>query len=270
MNTFIVQDSGCPPDMALDHPSRPKPDFEALFEAAGDLIYTLDLRGTFTYYNKAAVQVLGFAPGTTEMLGMSFLDILTPASAVIAQKQFMQALKGQENTPFFEVEALHRDGSVVNLEVRSGALVRDGVLVGRQGIARNITEIKTLQAQVDEKSQRMTLIEERMRLAMGLYARIADLVSGEPVANHFGEEALRAVDVTLQRLSSERHAMNAADIRILQLLAKGMSNEAIATAVCRSPHTIKDNVKRIMQRLGARRRAEAVACAIKLGIISPE
>lgn len=257
-------------DMAIDPHARAKPDFEALFEAAGDLIYTLDLHGTFTYYNQAAAQVLGYAPGAKDMLGMSFLDILSPESAVVAQKHFMQALKGQESTPFFEVEALHRDGSVVNLEVRSGTLVRDGVLVGRQGIARNITEIKALQAEVVEKSQRMTLLEERMRLAMGLYARIADLVSGDAVQTPFGEDALRAVDVTLQRLSCERHAMTPADIRILQLLAKGLSNEAIATAVCRSPHTIKDHVKRIMQRLGAKRRAEAVACAIRLGIIALE
>jgi PAS domain S-box-containing protein len=240
------------------------PDFHALIEAAGDLIYTLDLQGRFTYYNRAAAEVLGYPAGSTAMLGVSFLAILTPASALLARTHFAQALKGLEATPFFEVEARHRDGGIVNLEIRSGAILREGVLCGRHGIARNITEIKALQAVVSEKSQRMTLLEERMRVAMGLYGRIADLVHAD------AENGLQAVENTLQKLSAERHGMSALDIHVLKLLAQGRSNDDIASEVCRSPHTVKDIVKRILQRLGARRRAEAVACAIRLGLIDTQ
>jgi PAS domain S-box-containing protein len=252
--------------------SRPRPpaapDFQALIEAAGDLIYALDLEGRFTYYNRAAAEVLGYPGGTQAMLGVSFLGILTPDSAVLAQHHFTQSLKGQQATPFIEVEARHKDGSIVNLEVRSGTVMSGGVAVGRQGIARNITELKSLQALVSEKTQRMTLLEERMRVAMGLYARIADLVHDD--GNRASGDALLAVENTLQRLGSGKHGMSEADITILKLLAAGHSNEAIAGIVCRSPHTIKDTVKRIMQKLGAKRRAEAVACAIRLGLISAD
>jgi|CXWL01.1.fsa_nt_gi PAS domain S-box-containing protein len=244
------------------------PDFQALVEAAGDLIYTLDLQGRFTYYNRAATVVLGYAPGATSMLGVSFLTILTPESAAVAQKHFAQAVSGHEPTPFFEIEARHQDGSIVNLEVRSGPVLRAGIVVGRQGIARNITEIKSLQAQVTAKSQRMTLLEERMRLAMGLYGRIADLVHGDSGGSVSSDEALVVVEDTLKHLSAERHGMAALDISVLKLLAQGRSNEDIARHICRSPHTVKDMVKRIMLRLGAKRRAEAVACAIRLGLIS--
>jgi DNA-binding NarL/FixJ family response regulator len=106
-----------------------------------------------------------------------------------------------------------------------------------------------------------------MRLALGLYARIADLVAGDHGTSVSGDDVLRTVDDTLQRLSGERHGMSAADINILQLLAKGHANEDIATAVCRSPHTVKDHVKRIMLKLGARRRVEAVGTMIRLGIL---
>jgi PAS domain S-box-containing protein len=240
------------------------PDFQSLIEAAGDLIYTLDLDGRFTYYNRAAAEVLGYPAGTRAMLGARFLDILTPDSAIVAERHFAQAMQGNETTPYVEVEARHRSGAVVNLEVRGGPIVQGGVLSGRHGIARNITEIKALQALVSEKSQRMTLLEERMRLALGLYGRIADLVHG---AANGGDAPLELVDSALQRLNSARHGMSAADITILKLLAQGRSNEEIAGIVCRSPHTIKDTVKRILQRLGAKRRAEAVACAIRLGLI---
>lgn len=253
------------PGPAPRPPAPAAPDFQALIEAAGDLIYSLDLEGRFTYYNRAAAEVLGYPAGTQAMLGVSFLGILTPDSALLAQHHFTQGLKGQPTTPFIEVEARHKDGSIVHLEVRSGTVLCEGVVVGRQGIARNITEIKALQALVSDKTQRMTLLEERMRMAMGLYARIAELVHDD--GQRAGGDALLAVEHTLQRLGSGRHGMSDADINILKLLAAGQSNEAIARTVCRSPHTIKDTVKRIMQRLGARRRAEAVACAIRLGLI---
>jgi DNA-binding CsgD family transcriptional regulator len=38
--------------------------------------------------------------------------------------------------------------------------------------------------------------------------------------------------------------MTALDITVLNLLAQGRSNENIAREVCRSPHTVKDMVKR--------------------------
>jgi PAS domain S-box-containing protein len=245
------------------------PDFQALVEEAGDLIYTLDLQGRFTYYNRAAAQVLGYPAGSADMLGVSFLKILTPSSAMLAKQHFAQALAGRVSTPFIEVEAKHRDSGIVNLEIRSGAIVRDGILCGRHGIARNITEIKSLQAMVAEKSQRMAVLEERMCLAMGMYARISDLVHANPRAGGAGDdEDMFMVEDALQKLSAGRHGMTALDITVLNLLAQGRSNENIASEVCRSPHTVKDMVKRIMLRLGAKRRAEAVACAIRLGLIA--
>lgn len=248
------------------------PDFETLIEAAGDLIYTLDLEGRFTFFNQAVERVLGYA--AADLMGQPFTQFLTPTGAAVALRHYQQGLAGQEHTPFFEVEARHRDGAIVHLEIRAGMLMRDGVLVGRQGIARDINEIKALQNIVNEKSQRMTLLEERTRIAMGMYARIAELVYDDLGPAHGGQPAgtseagLREIQNTLNRVAAEKHGLNAADLIILQLLAEGRSNGEIAEIVCRSPHTVKDSVKKIMQRLGARRRAEAVACALKLGLLT--
>jgi len=243
------------------------PDFEALIEAAGDLIYTLDLDGHFTYLNQAAERVLGSR--VVALLGMPFTEILTEASAQVASRHFRQGLMGQDRTPFFEVEARHRDGHIVHFEVRAGPLVRNGRLIGRQGIARDINEIKTLQSLVKEKSQRVTLLEERTHIATAMYARIAEQVYAAPGAGSAGGEMLQEVQHALDQLAAHKHGLSVADLRILGLLAQGHSNGEIADIICRSPHTVKDSVKKIMQRLNARRRAEAVACAIKLGLIAP-
>ncbi|CUI59837.1 hypothetical protein HMPREF3069_25350 [Achromobacter xylosoxidans] len=243
------------------------PDFEALIEAAGDLIYTLDLEGRFTYLNQAAERVLGFR--ARALMGLPFTEVLTENSAQIASRHYRQGVLGQDRTPFFEVEARHRDGRIVHLEVRAGPLMRGRQVVGRQGIARDINEIKALQSLVTEKSQRVTLLEERTRIAMAMYARIAELVHGAPEAGEAGDDKLREAQCMLSRLAAEKHGLSASDLKILGLLAQGRSNAEIAGIVHRSPHTVKDSVKKIMSRLGARRRAEAVACAIKAGLIAP-
>jgi PAS domain S-box-containing protein len=245
-----------------------EPDYRALVAAAGDIIYTLDLEGRFTSLNPAACRV--FEYGAQEMLGRDFVDFLTPESADVARRHFQQGLLGTENTPFFDVEGRTKSGRVIHLEVRAGSLLQNGVPIGRQGIARDISELKALQAQVAEKSARVALLEERTRIALGLYARIAGLAREDSGDGASADTALRQVQVAVLHASAEKIGLTAFDLRVLELLSKGRSNREIALHVHRSPHTIKDHIKKIMQRLGATRRAELVATALGLGLIPAE
>ena len=71
---------------------------------------------------------------------------------------------------------------------------------------------------------------------------------------------------------SQRPGTAASDItprerEILTLLARGLSNVAIGQRLYISSATVKFHVGNLMQKLGARRRAEAVYAASKLGLI---
>ena len=71
---------------------------------------------------------------------------------------------------------------------------------------------------------------------------------------------------------SQRPGATASDItprerEILALLARGLSNVAIGQRLYISAATVKFHVGNVMQKLGARRRAEAVYAASKLGLI---
>lgn len=243
------------------------PDYRALVEAAGDLIYTLDLEGHFTFLNTAAERVLG--QPVREGIGRHFTDFLTADSARVALEHFAHGLTGIESSPFFEVDAVRRDGSIVRLEIRAGALYRDGVMVGRQGVGRDITELKLLQSEVADKSQRLALLEERAQIAMSLYTRIASLTREDHGDAGSASQALRQVSEAVVRASAEKIGLNPGDLKILGLLSRGQSNREIARALNLSPHTIKDHLRKIMQRLNANRRAEAVAKALGLGLITP-
>ena len=244
------------------------PDYAALVEAAGDFIYTLDLEGRFTYLNRAAVRVLGYS--VEELLGKKFTVILTGPSAEVALKHFGQGVAGTETTPFFEVEVRRKDGGTSLLEVRAGSLYHNGKLVGRQGIGRDISEVRALQQAIAAKSERVALLEERTRIAMTLYARIAEFAVEDTDHAVTSSQVLRQMHEAMLRVTADRNGLSTFDLSVLQLLAKGCSNREIAAAVHRSPHTIKDHIKKIKERVGVKRRAELVATALKLGLITQD
>jgi PAS domain S-box-containing protein len=242
-----------------------KPDYEDLVEGLGDMIYTLDLKGRFTYINSAGLSLLGHDPH--EVLGRHFTEVLTPASARVAREHFERGLNGTETTPFFEVQAVRKDGVIVDVEVRAGSLYRDKRLIGRQGVARDISALKQLQAEVTEKSERLALLEDQARTAMDLYRRIADLTLSAPSDPNGTERALRTVEGSLARATAERMGLGSQDLEIVELLASGCSNPEIARRVHLSPHTVKDRVAKLMGIFEARTRVEVVAQAARHGLI---
>jgi two-component system, NarL family, response regulator DevR len=94
-------------------------------------------------------------------------------------------------------------------------------------------------------------------------------------AVHRGESAFdsRTAGVVVRWMhGSQRPGTTASDItprerEILALLARGLSNVAIGQRLYISAATVKFHVGNVMQKLGARRRAEAVYAASKLGLI---
>jgi PAS domain S-box-containing protein len=242
-----------------------KPDYESLIEELGDMIYTLDLSGRFTYINSAGLSMLG--TGATEILGRHFRDVLTPESAKVASDHFQRGLAGTEKTPFFEVQVLRGDGVVIDVEIRAGGLYRGDQLIGRQGVARDISALKQLQAEVAEKSQRLALLEDQARTAMDLYRRIADITLLGAADPDGTGKTLRTVEDSLLRITADRLGLSATDLQILELLAAGCSNPEIAQEIHLSPHTVKDRVAKLMGVFDARSRTEVVAQAARHGLI---
>ena len=54
---------------------------------------------------------------------------------------------------------------------------------------------------------------------------------------------------------------------ILQRVADGATTKQVASDLGISPHTVKTHLERIFEKLGANDRAQAVAIAIRLGIV---
>ena len=121
------------------------------------------------------------------------------------------------------------------------------------------------------------LVREAIRQgAKGYVAKDVDLTELIRAirAVHRGESAFdsRSASAVVSWLRREPDAEATAQItprerEILAMLARGLSNVAIGKRLYISDTTVKFHVTNLMHKLGARRRAEAVYAASKLGLI---
>jgi len=59
------------------------------------------------------------------------------------------------------------------------------------------------------------------------------------------------------------------EVEVLRLVARGLTNTEIATALVVSEHTVKTHVARIFQKLALRDRTQAVVIAYESGLVTP-
>jgi transcriptional regulator EpsA len=69
--------------------------------------------------------------------------------------------------------------------------------------------------------------------------------------------------------SSPGHAITARERQILQWVRDGNSNQQVAEVLGISPLTVKNHVQKILRKLGASNRAQAVARALAMGLLQP-
>jgi PAS domain S-box-containing protein len=136
--------------------------FRDLFENANDVFYTHDLEGRITALNRRAEVVLGYT--REEAIGKKAADIVPPEYLPLMQDALRQKLAGGESPTVYEIEMIRKDGKPVRLEVSSRLIVRDGVPVGVQGVARDITDRKRAEQAVLEREAELRATREQLQL----------------------------------------------------------------------------------------------------------
>ncbi len=119
--------------------------YRDLVENAHDIIFSHDLHGNYSSVNRHE-----------ECLSLNIADTIAPEHVNKAREMMSKKLAG-EKVSAYEVELVAKDGKRIPVEVNTKLILQDGVPVGVQGIARDVTKRKQLEEQL-RQSQKMEAI----------------------------------------------------------------------------------------------------------------
>src|SRR5215216_1538316 len=150
--------------------------YRELFENAKDAIYVHDLKGNYIRVNRAAEELSGYS--REEIVGHNFTEFIAKEHVKRVRQNFCSKL-AKEGETSYEIDVIAKDGRRVPVEISSRAIWENGVLVGVQGMARDITERKLAQDALQMFSRQ--LIEgqedERRRIARELHDQIGQVLT---------------------------------------------------------------------------------------------
>lgn len=160
-----------------------------------DVIFTIDLEGNFTSFNRAAEITSGYS--RQEIAHLNFVQILPPE--FVDQVRFMIAQKLRDHRPTrYEIDIVARDGRRIPLELNTQVILDNGVPVGIQGIARDVTERRRAEEALRESEERYrTLVDNAQDIVYVLDERGHVLMLNPAVERILGYslEELRGADL---------------------------------------------------------------------------
>ncbi|HJR09169.1 MAG TPA: PAS domain S-box protein [Pyrinomonadaceae bacterium] len=167
--------------------------YRELFENANDVIYTTDLEGRYLSVNRVVEKVSGYT--CAEVREMNFEQLIAPEYLELSRQMMARKLAGDEATTFYESEIIAKSGERVLLEVSSQLIYDEGVPVGVQGIARDITMRKRAERALRESEERYRELFENAHDLVYTHDLAGNFTSlnnaGERITGYTREEAVR-------------------------------------------------------------------------------
>ncbi|MDD5390137.1 MAG: PAS domain S-box protein [Gallionellaceae bacterium] len=133
---------------------------DAIAASSTDAIFAKDAEGRFLLFNREAGRVTGHPPAT--VLGHDCAMLFPPGQAakIMLNDQLVMA---ENRTVTFQEELVTTDGERTFLSTKGPLHDADGKVVGLFGIARDITELKQVEAALRESEGRFrALVEESL------------------------------------------------------------------------------------------------------------
>jgi PAS domain S-box-containing protein len=164
--------------------------------------YVHDTAGVFTYLSPSVGKITGFSP---EHWNSRYKDFLTPNPINDPVRGYAdRALAEGIPAPTYTCEVRHADGRPLLLEINEKPILKEGRVIGIQGVARDITERKRLEEAILESRDNLNRILDQTPLAVTVLDAAGNLIDvNEAWLRLFGASARELVIGKLNVFHSE-------------------------------------------------------------------
>ena len=197
----------------------------AIVESADDAIISKTLEGVITSWNQGAQRIFGYTPD--EIIGKP-VTVLFPEDHIDEEPAILARIRAGERVEHYETVRRRKDGTLLDISLTvSPILDASGRVVGASKIARDITEQRRAQRELDESLTRLSLAMSASRMGDWNWdtstdevtlsetaAHIFNLAPGEPVTWTAMRELLYPEDRERARLAVEEALASRGDYDI--------------------------------------------------------
>jgi PAS domain S-box-containing protein len=201
-------------------PPDPTHRLAAIVESSDDAIVSKDLNGIITSWNKGAEDLFGYS--ADEAIGQS-ITILIPPDRLSEEDMVLGRIRRGERVEHFDTIRRRKDGTAVPVSLTVSP-IRDanGTIIGASKIARNISDRKRIETELQELHRRL------MTLAVASAS-----ILGSPNTDTI---ASKAIELAREVFAADGYALWRSDSagawRIVR--SYGISNEFAARTIPRS------------------------------------
>ncbi len=139
-------------------------EFRRIIENLQDPFYRADMNGILTFLSPASERVAGYKPeeGVGHPITMFYAD---PSE----RQEFMKLIMKNGFVNDFEARLVHKDGHIVWVSTSARLYKdKDGRIVGVEGIARDISDHKLMEAALSESEQMFRLLSEQSLVTIAI------------------------------------------------------------------------------------------------------
>jgi PAS domain S-box-containing protein len=125
----------------------------AIVESSDDAIVSKDLNGTIKSWNRGATRLFGYT--AEEVIGKP-ITIVIPPDRLDEEPKILQRIRQGERVEHFETVRRRKDGSLVDISLTISPIKdRLGRVIGASKIARDITDRKAAEAELQANERRL-------------------------------------------------------------------------------------------------------------------
>ena len=180
--------------------NRLQEQYRVVTEALNDAVFTLDAEARFAFGNAAGERLTGYR--LDELLGRPFTDLVAPENLPELIERFRRALAGEVISPHVRTEMIRKDGGRVPIELSMANLILDGHIIGRVGVARDITDRQLAEEQVRISLQKKEVLLKELHYRVKNNLQIISSLLNLQSQSLSGPHALQMLIDSQNRLKS--------------------------------------------------------------------